>query len=166
MWGGGGGGGSREGELGRGGSQGLVGDFYNEDISSIFHHLLFAITHHIYPCHFRLTPHNRTEELFQSLPPSPLPPWFSEGFGWGCAICERKALLAGEAPIRIPGRRKPGWLSAWCLQREQFLCFSPPIVCSHSPHLSFSLSSHTALLLFMKKKGVVGKCSQNEITCL
>ena len=79
---------------------------------------------------------------------------------------ERKALLAGEAPIRIPGRRKPGWLSAWCLQREQFLCFSPPIVCSHSPHLSFSLSSHTALLLFMKKKGVVGKCSQNEITCL
>lgn len=63
--------GSMEGGLGRGGSLRLVGDFYNEDISSIFHHLLFAITHHIYPCHFRLTPHNRTEELFQSLPPPP-----------------------------------------------------------------------------------------------
>lgn len=139
-----------EGGLGRGGSLRLVGDFYNEDISSIFHHLLFAITHHIYPCHFRLTPHNRTEELFQSLPPPPL---------------GRKSLSAGEVPIRIPGRRKPGRLSAWCLQREQFLCFSPPIVCSHSPHLSLSLSSHTALL-FMEKKGVVGRCSQNEITCL
>ena len=77
----------------------------------------------------------------------------------------RKALSAGEVPIRIPGRRKPVWFSAWCPRQEQFLCFSTPIVCSHSPHLSLSLSSHTARL-FTEKKGVVGRCSQNEVTCL
>ncbi len=64
-----------------GGSLGLVGDFHNENISSI-PHLLFAIIHHIYLSHFQVGAASLAASFFG-----------------------RKALPGGEVKMRIPANK-------------------------------------------------------------